>query len=139
MSDLATLRTAKQALEEGLITQADFDSVKEGFLNAQRIKAGMDAGFIPGDDFAAASAAFFESLGVHSHGHGAVRRPAQASASATVTTVGKKVVNGGPGSHKVKASEGPRPTFSSGLPGRVNSVPAPVKPVVASSKVGLGG
>ncbi|GMH33768.1 hypothetical protein BSKO_01602 [Bryopsis sp. KO-2023] len=94
MSELATLRTAKAALDEGLITQADFNSVKEGFLNAQRIKAGLDAGFIPEEDFAQASAAFFESLGVSpqtaSSGAQQARKPAQAS------TQQRKVQNGAP-------------------------------------------
>lgn len=138
VSDLATLRTAKQALEEGLITQDDFDSVKQGFLNAQRIKAGMDAGFIPGEDFASATAAFFETLGVHSIPPVAPKRPGHASVSAAVTSVAKREVNGGPGANKFKATAGVGGSVvvrggQATLPARVSSV---TKPVVASPKVG---
>jgi hypothetical protein len=44
MSDLNVLRTAKLALQEGLIESDDFDQIKRAFLKAQQIKAGMDAG-----------------------------------------------------------------------------------------------
>lgn len=78
MSDLATLRTAKEALDEGLISVADFDTVKEGFLKAQQIKAGLDAGFIKEEDFEQARDAFFQSLNMgvatRSQGYSAQRR-----------------------------------------------------------------
>ena len=38
------LRTAKQAMDDGLIAQDDFDVIKKAFLKAQQIKAGIDAG-----------------------------------------------------------------------------------------------
>ncbi len=49
--DLAVLRTAKQAMGEGLIGQEDFDQIKTAFLRAQQIKAGLDAGFIREEDY----------------------------------------------------------------------------------------
>lgn len=62
MSDLAPLRTAKQALDEGLITTNDFDCVKVAFLKAQQIKTGVDAGFIRQDDYHKARDAFLHAL-----------------------------------------------------------------------------
>lgn len=70
------LRTAKAALDEGLIDQPDYDAVKTSFLKAQQIKAGLDAGFIPEAEFANIKRAFLESLDivttandVHVHNH----------------------------------------------------------------------
>jgi hypothetical protein len=51
MAELDTLRSAKQALKEQLITQQDFDCVKVAYLRAQQIKAGLDAGFIRKQDY----------------------------------------------------------------------------------------
>ena len=51
MADLTVLRTTKQALDEGLLTQQDFEVVKVAFLKAQQIKAGLDAGFIRQEDY----------------------------------------------------------------------------------------
>lgn len=135
MQELSTLRTAKQAVDEGLITQQDFEAVKQGFLNAQRIKAGLDAGFIPEEDFAAASAAFFESLGVsgHSNKHQPTPQPA------------RKVQNGGaspftkPSNQPVAARQKVTVAHGgdakpAGLAQRVNSLPSPAKPVVPTAK-----
>ncbi|CAK0782710.1 hypothetical protein CVIRNUC_005905 [Coccomyxa viridis] len=58
------LRTAKAALDEGLIDQGDYDSVKTSFLRAQQIKAGLDAGFIPEAEYSHVKHAFLESLNI---------------------------------------------------------------------------
>lgn len=60
--DLATLRTAKIALGEDLITQDDFLMIKKAFLRAQQIKAGLDAGFIKQDDYQQARDSFLHAL-----------------------------------------------------------------------------
>jgi len=65
MSDLDSLQNAKTALDKGLITQADFDSVKEGFVAAQKLKAGIDAGLLKIEDYERARDAFFELMGVN--------------------------------------------------------------------------
>lgn len=70
MSELAALRTAKAALDEGLISDTDFDVVKAGFLKAQQIKAGLDAGFIREDDIKQARETFFQSLDMGMPGQG---------------------------------------------------------------------
>lgn len=62
MDDLASLRTAKAALDEGLITAQDFDVVKVAFLKAQQIKAGLDAGFIRDEDYDKATHAYMHAL-----------------------------------------------------------------------------
>jgi cofilin len=62
MADLSVLRTAKLAMQEDLIDQADFDFIKQAFLKAQQIKAGMDAGFLRQEDFEQARDAFLKSL-----------------------------------------------------------------------------
>ena len=60
------LDTAKAALNSGLITSADYDSVKDAFLRAQQIKAGLDAGFILESDYNEVKQAFLHSLRMHS-------------------------------------------------------------------------
>lgn len=60
------LRTAKAALDEGLINDHDYDTVKSSFLRAQQIKAGLDAGFIPEAEFTNVKRAFLESLNIGS-------------------------------------------------------------------------
>jgi cofilin len=60
------LRTAKAALDEGLIDESDYDEVKGSFLRAQQIKAGLDAGFIPEAEFTNVKRAFLESLNIGS-------------------------------------------------------------------------
>ncbi|GLC41623.1 hypothetical protein PLESTB_000695500 [Pleodorina starrii] len=62
MADLAVLRTAKQALDEGLVNADDYDFIKKAFLRAQQIKAGLDAGFIKEEDFVQARDSFLHSL-----------------------------------------------------------------------------
>lgn len=46
-----SLETCKLALDKGLITAEDFNTVKESFLKAQQIKAGVDAGFIDAAEY----------------------------------------------------------------------------------------
>lgn len=60
------LDTAKAALDSGLITNSDYDSVKDAFLRAQQIKAGLDAGFIRESDYNEVKQAFLHSLRLHS-------------------------------------------------------------------------
>eukprot|EP00892_Ulva_mutabilis_P007639 jgi/Ulvmu1/5247/UM022_0040.1 len=62
--DLQILRTAKAALDEGLLNAADYDSVKASFIKAQSVKAGVEAGFISESDYAEARSAFFSGLGM---------------------------------------------------------------------------
>jgi hypothetical protein len=62
MAELAVLRTAKQAMDEDLISQQDFDVVKIAFLKAQQIKAGLDAGFIRQSDYDKARDAYLHAL-----------------------------------------------------------------------------
>ncbi|CAD7698179.1 unnamed protein product [Ostreobium quekettii] len=64
MAELATLRTARVALDEGLISEKDFEVVKAGFVKAQQIKAGLDAGFIKEEDFTHVKDTFFRSLDI---------------------------------------------------------------------------
>eukprot|EP00210_Caulerpa_lentillifera_P002000 g1917.t1 len=66
MSDLESLKTAKAALDAGLITQADFDSVKDGFIAAQKLKTGVDAGLLRKEDYDKSRDAFLELMGVGS-------------------------------------------------------------------------
>lgn len=58
------LRTSKAALDDGLIDQSDYDTVKRSFLRAQQIKAGLDAGFIPEAEYTHVKRAFLESLNI---------------------------------------------------------------------------
>ena len=64
--DRHTLHTAKAALDNGLITPADYESVKDAFLKAQQIKAGLDAGFIQEADYDHVKHAFLQSLQLQS-------------------------------------------------------------------------
>lgn len=57
-----SLRTAKAALDEGLINSDDFNEIKTAFLRAQQIKAGLDAGFIREADYQNVKKAFLNSL-----------------------------------------------------------------------------
>lgn len=59
---LGTLRTAKLAKDEDLITQEDFDTIKIAFLKAQQIRAGLDAGFIRQEEYDRTKDAFLHSL-----------------------------------------------------------------------------
>ncbi|KAK9842215.1 hypothetical protein WJX81_000934 [Elliptochloris bilobata] len=72
------LRTAKSALDEGLINDADYDKIKCSFLRAQQIKAGLDAGFIKEEEYANVKRSFLESLSLNAHSSA----PGAAAASA---------------------------------------------------------
>lgn len=67
MADAAsTLRTARAAVSEGLITEADYEVVKAAFLKAQQFKAGLDAGFISEADYAEVKTRFLDAFyGLH--------------------------------------------------------------------------
>jgi hypothetical protein len=90
MADLGALRSAKQALDEGLITSQDFDVVKVAFLKAQQIKAGLDAGFIRKEDYDKAVDAYIHALDFNVMATlpslSAGGRPAAAAAPATAPT-----------------------------------------------------
>ena len=63
MADAAsTLRTARAAMQEGLITEGDYEVVKAAFLKAQQFKAGLDAGFISEADYADVKTRFLDSF-----------------------------------------------------------------------------
>lgn len=63
MADAAsTLRTARAALQEGLITEGDYEAVKAAFLKAQQFKAGLDAGFISEADYAEVKTRFLDAF-----------------------------------------------------------------------------
>lgn len=89
--DLQILRTAKAALDEGLLNSADYDSMKASFIKAQSIKAGVEAGFISETDYAEARAAFFSGLGMPVGGAVAAAGPSQLPPPAS-TSQGSGVV-----------------------------------------------
>jgi hypothetical protein len=68
--ELQALRTAKAAVDEGLMQPTDYDAVKEAFVRALAIKGGVDSGFLGQADFADARKEFFQSLGMTSLGGG---------------------------------------------------------------------
>ena len=61
-SSLQTLLSTKAALDLGLISQADFDAVKNSFLRAQQIKAALDVGLIRQADYESAKLEYLGSL-----------------------------------------------------------------------------
>lgn len=56
------LRAARMALDEGLISEDDFESIKVAFMKAQQYKAGLDAGFIEPADYADVKARFLDDI-----------------------------------------------------------------------------
>lgn len=85
--DLALLRTAKQAVEEGLLNDEDYDDIKKAFLRATQIKVGLDAGFIKEEDYRQARDSFLHSLdfklvGAVPHAHPPPAPPQQQQQSA---------------------------------------------------------
>ncbi|KAG2492042.1 hypothetical protein HYH03_009771 [Edaphochlamys debaryana] len=102
-ADLAVLRTAKQALDEGLLNPDDYDFIKKAFLRAQQIKAGLDAGFIKEEDFVQARDSFLHSLDF--------------------------ALVGGPSSQPGPASY---PIQSSSMPGSPKAAPAPAGAAAAA-------
>lgn len=71
------LKTAKEALDKGLISKEEYDGVKGAFLKAQQIKAGLDAGFILEQDYEQVKAAFLQSLNLSSDGTVVVKLPGE--------------------------------------------------------------
>ncbi|GAB4821375.1 hypothetical protein N2152v2_008421 [Parachlorella kessleri] len=61
-SQLQTLLSTKAALDLGLISQADFDSVKAAFIRSQQIKAALDTGLIKAEDYESVKREFLNSL-----------------------------------------------------------------------------
>ncbi|CAD7701619.1 unnamed protein product [Ostreobium quekettii] len=99
MAELATLRTAKTALDEGLISKEDFEVVKAGFVKAQQIKAGLDAGFIKEEDLTQVKDTFFHSLdmqvpGCGQPGAGAGPTAAAARQAAQKRGIGSAAIGG---------------------------------------------
>ena len=141
------LRTAKAALDEGLIDQGDYDSVKTSFLRAQQIKAGLDAGFIPEAEYSHVKHAFLESLniGLPSSGGRSARSDAAggflvlpASPDGRATSPPAK---GGLSSHKDGAFAGPtapaavpKAPAAPARPQPSQQAPPPSKNVVTSSE-----
>lgn len=127
MSELATLRTAKAALDEGLIAPEDFDTIKLAFLRAQQIKAGLDAGFIREEDYTKTKDAFlcaldFRVLNVNAPlagANGAALANKQGPAPVAVKPPGLAAAPA-----PAAASAGPTP-----------SSPAPVARTIASSQL----
>lgn len=76
--ELQVLRTAKAAVDEGLLQPADYTVVKEAFMKALAIKGGVDSGFLGQADFAEARKEFFSSLGMAGMGGGAAAAPQSA-------------------------------------------------------------
>lgn len=56
------LRDARTAVEEGLITLEDFESIKVAYIKAQQYKAGLDAGFIKPADYAEVKDRFLDDI-----------------------------------------------------------------------------
>lgn len=61
-STLQSLLSTKAALDLGLITQSDFDSVKSAFLRSQQIKAAVDTGLIRSEDYESVKQQYLSSL-----------------------------------------------------------------------------
>jgi cofilin len=68
--ELQALRTAKAAVDEGLMQPTDYNAVKQAFVRALAIKGGVDSGFLGQSDFADARREFFQSLGMSNLGGG---------------------------------------------------------------------
>lgn len=123
---LGTLRTAKTALDEGLITQEDYDSIKTAFMKAQQIKAGLDAGFIREQDYQRTKDAFLHSLDFTF-----IQANPVAANPVAIMAPPVKVENGG-AAHAVAAAAAPAasirpiivPRSSSAAPARVSAAAA---------------
>lgn len=61
-SNMDSVKVAKSAYDQGLITAQDYESVKSAFLRAQQIKAGFEAGFLKEDDYVQVKNAYLQSL-----------------------------------------------------------------------------
>ena len=56
------LQSAREAVNQGLITEEDYEEVKLAYIRAQQIQAGVDAGFIREEDYRVIKRAFLNSL-----------------------------------------------------------------------------
>lgn len=65
------LKSAKAALDGGLIAEVDYEEVKVAYLRAQQIRAGLDAGFIKESDYQNIKRAFLNSLNLADPSFGA--------------------------------------------------------------------
>lgn len=77
-ASLQSLLSTKAALDLGLVSQADFDAVKNAFLRAQQIKSALDVGLIKPEDYEETKQSFLGSL--IGGGAAAVTAPAAAAA-----------------------------------------------------------
>lgn len=68
--DMQVLRTAKAAVDEGLLNADDYERVKSALVKALSIKGGVDAGFLTENDLAEARREFFVSAGMPGLGGG---------------------------------------------------------------------
>jgi cofilin len=86
--ELAALKTAKEALDLGLITPQDYDVVKVAFLKAQQLRAGRDAGLMREEDYVKLRDSFLSALDftVMTTLPAATDLPAEASAGPYKTT-----------------------------------------------------
>jgi len=64
MSGTEVLQTCKQALDLGLISQQDYDQVKENWKRAQSLKASFDAGLMDDTEYAQVKLDFLASVGL---------------------------------------------------------------------------
>jgi hypothetical protein len=139
MTDLETLRAARVATEEGLISAQDYDVVKMAFLRAQQIKAGFDAGFIREEDYVRARDAYLNALDFSvmaarpsSGGPAAARAPSpalRAGAFEAPSPTPQPFVPPGP------AVPSPRPSFAAAAAAFAGGGPPPV----AAPRGGGGG
>lgn len=77
-ASLQSLLSTKAALDLGLVSQADFDAVKNAFLRAQQIKSALDVGLIKPEDYEETKRSFLGSL--IGGGAAAVTAPAASAA-----------------------------------------------------------
>lgn len=125
--DLQSLRTAKAALDEGLLDDQDYATVKSSFIKAQSIKAGVEAGFISEQDYTEARKAFFGGLGMI---HGAAAAPSVAPAAVehrTLATPAVKPTTAAPAVNTVQqTSTSPALGKPAATPPAVSKAPPPV-------------
>lgn len=80
--DMQVLRTAKAAVDEGLLNADDYDRVKSALVKALSIKGGVEAGFLTENDLAEARKEFFVSAGMPGLGGGSAPSGNQQQAAA---------------------------------------------------------
>jgi cofilin len=142
MADLGALRSAKQALDEGLITPQDFDVVKVAFLKAQQMKAGLDAGFIRTEDYNKAVDAYIHALDFNvmatlpSQSSGG--RPAAAAATASVANHVQQQQQPNPMAAAFGGSRGTSLAGAAAAAGTVGSMGATVQLLPGARSSGSG-